>query len=239
MSCDDCECENVPPYRDPDEFPYLDWYVPQKLKSDTGKYQYVKFCDIHGSPGRAILYLGKTPHIHGLYTDYSDLSGDSVYSFKANIYNILSGGEHICPYWPRKVISGSVALEDDKYDPNRIAIQQHVIAFNQKQHRAADMIREAIPEAIIPELKRIIVEYAVLIPIGPRLKDQIIPTFHIDTKYAERCILDSVQNANSKKRTVAEDLHYLQKLFHVFDWHATNPRICRWERPRASVEVLE
>jgi hypothetical protein len=237
MSCINCACRSKPnPDRDPDEFPYNDWFPPKKDNKE--RYISIEFVDDDsGDSCHAILYLGKKPHIHGLYTDYLDLSGNEVYSFDATIINEYPGDDRICPYKPRKVTTGSTIEKDgDNIDANRIVIQQHVIAFNQKQHRAADAVRNGIPDIIISDLKQIIVEFAVLIPVGPRLEHQIIPTFHLDAKYDER---PSEDEATPIKRKLFEDLKLLRDLFHVFDWHAANPRISRRERPRASVEVLD
>jgi hypothetical protein len=237
MSCAFCDCESKPnpnPDLARDDLWSSDWWLTPNKPMDNGeKYISIGFFDDDGDIKQAILYLGKKPHIHGLFANYWDLSENAVYSFEATIVSGTTNDKLICPYTPRKVTVGNTTMANDlDFDAQRIVIQQHVIAFNQKQHRAADAVRDGIPESIIPDLKRIIIEFAVLIPIGPRLEHQIIPTFYLGDEYD--CRADP-----ASKRNVDADLEQLKDLFHVFDWHAANPRISHWERPRASVEVLE
>jgi hypothetical protein len=251
MSCEYCECQGVPPHWVRGKASYLDWQPPKKergvveergVKSKGSGETYIPFEFVNAERGFAevaILCLGERPHIHGLFADYLDLSGDSVYSFNTTIVRVYpskNDKQRIpCPYVPRKVTTGNKVTEDDptsakQNDPSRIALQQHVIAFNQKQHRAADTICKAIAEIFIPEIKQIIVEYAVCIPVGPYLEHQIVPTFHLDAKY---------EKWPGEERDIMEDLSLLQSLFHVFEWHTENPRIGRWERPRATKEILD
>lgn len=212
-------------------------HLNSKKKHKSEQYKSIFFHDTSlNMTLESILFLGVHPHIHGAEHDRSstNLSGKNVYALAAEMKNLTEEGYGQCPFRPWKVtIGASVVTNADQISAIRISVQQSVIAFNQTQHRLADTVVARIPECILPELKRIVVEYAVLVPVGQHQLDQVVPTFWLHRFYDERPLL-------LIERDFKADIRTLKDMFHVFEWQLIgSPQVERWTRPITTVTVLD
>jgi hypothetical protein len=122
-----------------------------------------------------------------------------------------------------------VTVHPDQAEPNRIGIQQRVIAYNQHQHALAKAAIADPPEFILPDLWRIIVGYAITIPVGPQLTAQVIPTFNIvphRDKYTLKMYYDG------------KVLSRLKELFIEFYWFATTKASRNHWKKKASALII-
>jgi hypothetical protein len=209
-ACKLCEATQ---HKNHDNVTYDSWLAPQ---NPSWRFEEIAFGNGLGGRRHAILSLGEHPHIHGLYKDFIDLSGNNIYTLEAEIENIAHSKNSfaICPLDPVAVSIGAMTVQrsesQPKTEPNRIGIQQRVIAYNQKCHARADAAKALAPEFILPDLWRIVIDYAIMVPIGPRLTLQVVPTFCLNVQW-----YDAIQNKYSDEGV----LNRLKELFLEFYWY--------------------